>query len=241
LTGSFEVLEAVYTPSGEVDRFAADFEQHCEGGEPALHGAVRFNSTVPLPVLIPPSVESLDATNADGCVEATGPAGAEVNFIAASSNSIPVDYFWATTNGHSGSSDSISFPVALDESVGLDVVITDPLSGDTASKSVTTCVTDTTAPSVTILSPSDGDTFTGSNARLEVVVVDVVDDSISEYSVGLIEQATLGLDASGTGSYNVFNKAKDGPITVEIAVEAGDASGNIGSASITVYRLHDNR
>jgi hypothetical protein len=28
-------------------RFAADFEQHCEGQDPALFGSVRYNSTVP--------------------------------------------------------------------------------------------------------------------------------------------------------------------------------------------------
>ena len=30
-----------------MDAFAADFEQHCEGGGPALLGAIRFNSTRP--------------------------------------------------------------------------------------------------------------------------------------------------------------------------------------------------
>ena len=49
LIGRFEVLEAVYTPSGEVERFAATFEQHCEGAAPALLGSVLFNSTLPPP------------------------------------------------------------------------------------------------------------------------------------------------------------------------------------------------
>ena len=49
LTGRFEVLEAVYTPSGDVERFAATFEQHCEGAAPALLGSVLFNSTLPPP------------------------------------------------------------------------------------------------------------------------------------------------------------------------------------------------
>ena len=46
LAGRFDVLEAVYLPSGQIDRFAADFEQHCEGGTPALFGSVRYNATV---------------------------------------------------------------------------------------------------------------------------------------------------------------------------------------------------
>ena len=40
LTGSFVVLEAVYGPQGEVLRFHATFEQHCEGALPALRGEV---------------------------------------------------------------------------------------------------------------------------------------------------------------------------------------------------------
>ncbi|PYQ19145.1 MAG: hypothetical protein DMF79_13320 [Acidobacteria bacterium] len=46
LTGRFTVLEAEYGPSGEVLRFAADYEQHCEGGAPALFGSLRISSSV---------------------------------------------------------------------------------------------------------------------------------------------------------------------------------------------------
>ena len=42
LTGSFVVLEAVYGPQGEVLRFHATFEQHCEGAAAALRGEVRI-------------------------------------------------------------------------------------------------------------------------------------------------------------------------------------------------------
>jgi len=48
LTGRFIVWEAQYGPTGQLMSFAADFEQHCEGAVPALRGAVRFNSAVPL-------------------------------------------------------------------------------------------------------------------------------------------------------------------------------------------------
>jgi len=43
--GRFRVHEVVIDGSGNVERFAADFEQHCEGGGPALFGAVRYHST----------------------------------------------------------------------------------------------------------------------------------------------------------------------------------------------------
>lgn len=46
LTGRFEVLEASFGTDGSVERFAADFEQHCEGASAALFGSVRFNSTI---------------------------------------------------------------------------------------------------------------------------------------------------------------------------------------------------
>jgi hypothetical protein len=46
--GRFVVREALYAADGAPDRFAADFEQHCEGSAAGLYGSVRFNSTVPL-------------------------------------------------------------------------------------------------------------------------------------------------------------------------------------------------
>ena len=46
VTGSFKVLEARYAGSTLMS-FAADFEQHCNGSVPALHGVIRYNSTVP--------------------------------------------------------------------------------------------------------------------------------------------------------------------------------------------------
>jgi uncharacterized repeat protein (TIGR01451 family) len=45
LSGRFVVFEAVYS-SGVAQRFAANFEQHCENHPPALFGAIRYNSTV---------------------------------------------------------------------------------------------------------------------------------------------------------------------------------------------------
>jgi hypothetical protein len=45
LTGTFEVLEIAMN-AGKLSRFAANFEQHCEGGTPALLGQVRYHSTI---------------------------------------------------------------------------------------------------------------------------------------------------------------------------------------------------
>jgi hypothetical protein len=47
LGGRFVVHQASYDAAGQIERFAADFAQGCDG-EPALVGSVRFNSDVPL-------------------------------------------------------------------------------------------------------------------------------------------------------------------------------------------------
>ena len=62
LTGRFEVLEVVYGPTGDVERFAATFEQHCEGMEPALTGSILFNSTLQGPPMPPQRCHSSSAT-----------------------------------------------------------------------------------------------------------------------------------------------------------------------------------
>jgi len=52
LIGEFTILEAVYNPDESVLHFAATFEQHCEGADPALFGEVYYNSTVPEPATL---------------------------------------------------------------------------------------------------------------------------------------------------------------------------------------------
>lgn len=47
-TGRFIIHEVVYNTDNTIASFAADFVQHCEGGVPALYGAIRFNSSIPL-------------------------------------------------------------------------------------------------------------------------------------------------------------------------------------------------
>jgi hypothetical protein len=42
ITGKFDVTEVVYGPYQLIDRLSATFEQHCEGGVPALRGAIDF-------------------------------------------------------------------------------------------------------------------------------------------------------------------------------------------------------
>jgi len=51
LTGSFTVTQITFSSGGAVESFDADFEQHCEGAEPALRGHVHVVSEPPPPPL----------------------------------------------------------------------------------------------------------------------------------------------------------------------------------------------
>jgi hypothetical protein len=51
ITGRFVVHEIVFGPAGYVERFHVTFEQHCEGGDPALLGEFRVVNPPPPPLL----------------------------------------------------------------------------------------------------------------------------------------------------------------------------------------------
>jgi uncharacterized repeat protein (TIGR01451 family) len=63
--GRHVVREVVFGTAGEVLRFAADFEQHCDGG-PALRGYVRYNSDVPVIVATPNAAAGADVVTDEG-------------------------------------------------------------------------------------------------------------------------------------------------------------------------------
>ncbi len=73
LTGRFDVLEAEYGIDGSIEHFAATYEQHCEGWEPALYGTVLYNSKGP-PYPPPPDSDGDGVLDAhDNCVLAANP------------------------------------------------------------------------------------------------------------------------------------------------------------------------
>jgi Calx-beta domain-containing protein len=84
LTGSFIVSKAAYDLSGNVQHFSADFEQHCDGGAPALRGSVRVKA--PLRQI---SVSSATIVN--------GSAGFTVTLNPASNDTVSVNF--ATADG----------------------------------------------------------------------------------------------------------------------------------------------
>ena len=91
LTGRFIILEALYGPGGPVLRFAADYEQHCEGGGPALFGPVRNNSSVPFA-----RVALAGATVYEG---QTGSTSLNIPLSLAVANPMPVTIRFRTADG----------------------------------------------------------------------------------------------------------------------------------------------
>jgi hypothetical protein len=59
--GRFVVLEIQYNGTA-VERFAADFESHCDGSDPAMFGSVRYNSSIPYTPVVPPAPALTPAT-----------------------------------------------------------------------------------------------------------------------------------------------------------------------------------
>lgn len=51
LTGNFTISEVVLALDGSIDRFAASFEQHCEGATPALFGTLTYYA-IPEPATV---------------------------------------------------------------------------------------------------------------------------------------------------------------------------------------------
>ena len=53
--GRFDVLEAVYTEAGEVEKFAVNFEAHCAWEGQIVLGQWRFNSSIPIDLALQPA------------------------------------------------------------------------------------------------------------------------------------------------------------------------------------------
>ncbi|XZG69743.1 hypothetical protein ACTSKR_13940 [Chitinibacteraceae bacterium HSL-7] len=82
LTGEFEVLDVNYNANGQIDRFAATFEQHCEGKTPALRGSVAYNSDVSLPGADPVIRVSVDGILQQVNVAVGQPVTVNVQIVA---------------------------------------------------------------------------------------------------------------------------------------------------------------
>lgn len=245
LTGRFEIKEIIYDPiSGDVTNLAVDFEQHCEGREPALYGYIRYNSDVSIPTLISPKIEVENLLNNEGCVEAYNHEGSVINLSTSTQYPSPfIDYEWSTSLGHIGYGDTFSFDLGVDQSATVYLTVEDTSTGETATSSMPVCVSDTTPPSITILSPSPGEVFVGNNIFLEVVITDTVDQNIDTYDVIVGNTNSFPLDTDTNSSRIKLFKLDSESIAVptDIIVEAVDAYGNIAHATVEIFRKHDKR
>lgn len=241
LAGYFDVLEAIYDPdTGAIVSFAVDFVQYCEVFGPPLYGSIRYDSDIPLPTLTPPEITLVNDLNAAGCVEATGPDGATVSLTGSIFASEPVDFDWASSTGDVGYGTDFSFQLGVGQISTVTLTATDPTSGDQASDSLDVCVSDTTPPQVTILSPLEGENFVGENIWLTVRITDLVDTNITTYRKIVSRMGDVALDTnSDTSSTKLYSKLRNDGEVVDIVVNAQDFSGNVGAGSVTVYQLHD--
>lgn len=78
LTGRFDVNELQRAATGELLVFEATFEQHCEGGTPALYGRIRIENPPPPPDTTPPTL----SLPGDMTVEAPDNTGTSVDYYA---------------------------------------------------------------------------------------------------------------------------------------------------------------
>src|SRR6267143_224996 len=126
VTGRFDVLEIVRDASGAVTQLAVNWEQHCEGGVPALLGQIRYNSTVP--VIKTPKITLENPLNARGCVEASNPTGAVVSMNANNntdaSGGRSLQFSWSSTTGDAGTDSAFSFNAPLTTNPGNPVAVT---------------------------------------------------------------------------------------------------------------------
>jgi hypothetical protein len=88
LTGDFTVSDAVFGAYGYVQSFHAAFDQHCEGGEPALHGEISVSNPPPPPPLstqltIAPTgqIASHGSVSLTGTITCNRPVEAERSYI----------------------------------------------------------------------------------------------------------------------------------------------------------------
>lgn len=243
LTGRFVVLEAAYDPqTGAVSHFAADFEQHCEFPEaPALVGAIRYDSDVPITLQLPPTIQINTPLNHQHCAEATGPEGANVSLTAIQHASGSYAFNWTTSTGLSGSGRDFVVPVGLDVPVLVTLTQTDLTTSTTVTVTQSLCASDTTPPQVEILAPAEGRIFTGRSIPLAVRVTDVVDKAISQYTVFAGYESTVELKGEIGRAQLPPTKTNQGGTELMLRVEAQDAHGNVGLAYRWVTVAHDAR
>ena len=176
--------------------------------------------------------------NDDGCIEASGPEGAQASMTATASLE-GVGMEWLASNGATATGNSFTSSVGLDQIQEITLTIT-AVDGRKLVLSKAVCVSDTTAPVIEILSPLPGQVYRGYDAELKVRVVDAVDQYITGYTAEVGDTFTATL-RDGYSRVKLFKPAdRDGSIPTTVTVYSTDSAGNTGVASVEIYRKHDN-
>lgn len=201
--------------------------------------ATRFTieSTAPsIPPLLGEILISNDLNN-NNCVEATSENGTSIILFGTSSIDNTL-FEWTSDTGEIVPGSELSLTVGLNEIKEVSLQLT-AVDGRIITLSKSVCVTDTTPPVVNILSPSEGEVFTGNNLMLEVDISDTVDKNITSYSASIGDSFTSEL-SDGYSRVKFSKPVRDSQQLTTITVEASDNSGNTASSSVDIYKSHDN-
>ncbi len=142
-----------------------------------------------------------------------------------------------------GTGDTLTFDLArvISEQAKVVLTATDANTGKVQSVNLTTCVSDTTKPTITIRSPREGDRIVGRNFIVDVSVEDSVDPSPYYY-------AQLGTDVIEFEANKPTRVAipepllgNGEPLPLQFKVKAKDASFNWAESSVNVTLQHDMR
>jgi hypothetical protein len=273
VSGSFSVKEAVYDHANyELTRFAVDFVQRCPGSTGASYGYIRYNSDIPFPEGVPPSIASDKPLNKVGCFEADGPGGNDISLHVVNGAS-SYSYEWSavviepapvppqepcsgllcpgtyllsavpqvvTKRTVTGIGETFAFELGLKETAKVLLKTTDALNGTVREAVMKGCVTDTTPPEITILSPKDGARYAGNNLLLDVKVTDLVDPN-PQYTVQ-VDGDFITLDPDKPTHVKLSKPGAHYETTsIPVKVWAKDAYRNTVTEIIKVSVQHDKR
>jgi hypothetical protein len=233
LTGRFSVLEAEYGPAGQVLRFAADYEQHCEGGSPALFGSVRFNSAVPLGVRVAVAGSSVLEGN-------SGTHNLAFPIWLSEPAATPVTVNFATADGTAVAGvDYAGFPGSTGVPAGaINGSILVPVFGDTLSEADETFTLTLTGAVGAALGPSPEavGTILNDDAPPQLSVSDTSVTEGQPWSPPSLAVFTVSLSAPSGQAVSVGYATQQGTATVneDFVYTSGTLSIPAGSTSATV-------
>jgi hypothetical protein len=245
LTGSFQVEEAVFDYSGgspRLVRFAASFEQHCEGMAPALTGTIQF-------------VDNRDLTPPTTTLSLSGPTGengwyrgpvqaALVATDTGGSGGVAATYY--TIDAGATATYAAPFTVAVDGNHTLSFWSVDQ-SGNQEPRRSQGLKIDGTAPALTASVSMDVVRTGGTTVGITTVSGRITDalsglasggatySVVDEYSQ-VEPSGTVAVQADGSYSFTLTlegprSNDKDGR-SYQITVRARDLAGNAGAQTV---------